>query len=88
MKNYCLLLSVEGFQAWKDSVDNLLQRSHLEIRKPGMEEVKGLICSLPNQVIRIESTGRLLGWGGGEMENHSQSFIPQILTEHLLSARV
>lgn len=54
VKNCCLLLSVEGFQAWKDSADNLLQRSHLEIRKPGVEEVKGFMCSLPNQVIRTE----------------------------------
>lgn len=42
---FFFFLSVEGFQSWKVPIDNLRQHS-LKIRKPGIEEVKGLICWL------------------------------------------
>lgn len=44
MKNYAFFFwSAED---WKVPVDSLVQQSHLKIRKPGVEEVEGLICWL------------------------------------------
>lgn len=78
-------MSVEGFQSWKDSVDNLVQPFHLEIRQPGREAAEGLTCS-PGVPVALTSDQDLLDRDIGVGEKMIRPSLIHSFHKHLLSA--